>query len=82
MSRTDVVGDSIDPSSETAALVERNQAPPNGDVDLLKQIASAVDISLVGPRQAGQGRTVGINCDLVQLVVFSHRAVDGVPYMR
>ena len=76
------MGDSIDPGPKAAALVERSQAPPNGDVDLLKEITATVNISFVRTRQAGQSSTAGINRNLVQLVVVSHRAVDVGPFMR
>lgn len=79
MSRGDVVGDSIDPSPETAAFVERSQTPPNGDVDFLKEIALTIHISFVDTSQSGQGSTVGINRSLVQLIVDSHRRLSLSP---
>ena len=53
------MGDAIDPRPQRAAPVEAGEAAPQGEVDLLQQIAPSIGIRLVGPRQSLERRTVG-----------------------
>jgi hypothetical protein len=63
------VGDAVNPSTNRAALVESFKAAPQGDMDLLHQIAPCVWISFVRPRQSLEGGAISFGGLLIHLVL-------------
>jgi len=56
-----VVGDAIDPGAEGAAAVKGFEAAPEGDVDLLEQVAAEVGVGLPGKGEAPESRAESSN---------------------
>jgi hypothetical protein len=58
MRGADIVRDAIDPGSFRTGPVEQGKAPPEGEVDLLNEVASEVAVGLVGAGETLQSGTV------------------------
>jgi hypothetical protein len=67
------VGHTINPGPQAATSIKGTEASPNCNVNLLEQIASAVTVGLIAPRQPTEGCPVRRNCFLVQLILLVHR---------
>src|SRR5688500_11833839 len=84
MGRGDVVRDAVDPRSHRTPAFEPGQAAPQGDMDLLKQIAPPVGILLICARQpperaAGFRGTLSIEpLSASGRTMHSHQVVAGV----
>ncbi len=78
----DIVGDAIDPRTQTAASVEQAKALPDGDMNELKQVTPPVGVSLISPRQSAEGRPVRRDSVFVQLSVVTHSPSRSGPLLE
>jgi hypothetical protein len=69
-----IVGHSINPSAQRAALVKRLQATPQGHVDFLEQVLSYVRIGFVGRREPLKSRSEIGDAAFVEVVFFLNLA--------
>ena len=63
------MGDSEDPSSQGAALVESTKTSPQLKVDFLVEVAALLFIRFIATKEPGQGSPKLADCLFVQLVL-------------
>ena len=63
------MGDSEDPGSQGAALIERTKTSPQLKVDFLAEVAAFLFIRFIAAKEPGQRSPKLADCLLVQLVL-------------
>ena len=69
MRSSDIVRHAIEPGAERASPIKSAEAPPQGDVNLLQQVAPQIGITLVSASQPLQRGSIRLNRLLIELVL-------------